>query len=486
MQRPGLQALLADVDGGLIDVIVVYKVDRLTRSLTDFARIVDVLDKKGASFVSVTQQFNTTSSMGRLTLNVLLSFAQFEREVTGERIRDKVAASKKKGMWMGGFPPLGYNILNRKLAVNEGEVVVLRAIFARFLELGSVRLLTADLRQRKIVSKRWKTRKGELRGGHPLSRGALYYLLRNRIYLGEIEHRGQIHKGEHPAIISHDLWRKVQARLDGDRPKKAQPRRPAQSAHLLAGLIFDDRGNRMSPSHVKKRNGQRYRYYVSQAVLQHRPDAAGSLARIAAPAVEELVIDRVHRLSGPARMPATTNEEPGARQSLVRSLVRRVTVARDRVVLTIDRARLPKKMSDVRQRLADGDRIEQDGPSLRVDLRVRLNRWGGETVIEGPNGGPAVSATHVDRSLMNSIARAVEWRDALTSGAAASFKAIARKSGCTEGYVRQLVELAFLAPDIVTSIVRGTQPRHISVDRLVRQALPLSWHEQRRVLGVRT
>jgi site-specific DNA recombinase len=261
MERPGLQALLEDIDKGLIDIIVVYKVDRLTRSLADFAKIVEVLDAKGASFVSITQQFNTTSSMGRLTLNVLLSFAQFEREVTGERIRDKVAASKKKGMWMGGFPPLGYDILNRKLAVNEAEAGVLRSIFKRFLELGSVRTLATDLRWRNVVSKRWKTRKGHVRGGHPFSRGALYYLLRNRIYLGEVEHKGQVHQGEHPAILSRPLWTKAQARLDeGSRADPQAPR--SRAGHLLTGLIFDDRGNRMSPSHVKKKNGQRYRYYL--------------------------------------------------------------------------------------------------------------------------------------------------------------------------------------------------------------------------------
>nr|WP_281719410.1 recombinase family protein [Nitrosomonas nitrosa] len=479
MDRPGLKALLADVDAGKVQIIVVYKVDRLTRSLADFAKIVEVLDAKGASFVSVTQQFNTTSSMGRLTLNVLLSFAQFEREVTGERIRDKVAASKKKGMWMGGFPPLGYDILNRKLAVNEEEAKALNHIFQRFLTLGSVRALVHELRQRRIVSKRWKTRKGQVRGGQPFSRGALYYLLRNRIYLGEIAHKGQVHQGEHPAVLDRGVWDSAQALLD--RNKRVDSNTPrSRTGYLLAGLIFDDRGNRMTPSHVKKRNGERYRYYLSQALLQHRPAEAGTLPRIAAPAIEKLVMDRAARIRPSA---AADKHDPAAIAEAVRKLIMRIEVAHDRVTMTL--ATMLQSVTEVlRQRLAVGDSVTDEAGSIRITVPIQLRTWGGETDIEGPNGTPASVGNHTDANLIAAVVKAHQWKEALAAGKVASFRVIARKAGCTEGYVRQIVELAFLAPEITAAILRGAQPRHLTVDRLVRQPIPLSWKQQRVLLGV--
>jgi site-specific DNA recombinase len=216
MQRPALQRLLQDVDAGKVNVIVVYKVDRLTRSLADFAKIVEALDAKRVSFVSVTQQFNTTSSMGRLTLNILLSFAQFEREVTGERIRDKIAASKKKGMWMGGVVPLGYNLEGRKLVPNPKEAQQVTKILSLYLQLGCVRRLAEHLDREKVRSKVWTTRTGARLGGVAFARGALYALLRNRLYIGEIRHRDKWYRGEHKGIISKNLWQKVQSRLDNN------------------------------------------------------------------------------------------------------------------------------------------------------------------------------------------------------------------------------------------------------------------------------
>ncbi len=224
MERPALQRLLADIAAGRVDIVVVYKIDRLTRSLTDFAKIVEIFDARGASFVSVTQQFNTTTSMGRLTLNILLSFAQFEREVIGERIRDKIAASKKKGMWMGGVPPLGYRVQDRKLVIVDGEAEIVRAIFRRYAELGSVRLLKDELEARGIKSKSWTSAAGRLIGDKPFSRGALYLMLQNRLYRGEIVHKGQSHPGEHPPIIDPPLWDAVQGQL-------AQQHRRAQLRH---------------------------------------------------------------------------------------------------------------------------------------------------------------------------------------------------------------------------------------------------------------
>nr|WP_281722870.1 recombinase family protein [Nitrosomonas nitrosa] len=473
MERPGLKALLVDIDAGKVDIIVVYKVDRLTRSLADFAKIVEVLDAKGASFVSVTQQFNTTTSMGRLTLNVLLSFAQFEREVTGERIRDKVAASKKKGMWMGGFPPLGYDILNRKLAVNAAEAKILNNIFERFLALGSVRALVLDLGQRKIASKRWKTRKGRVRGGQKFSRGALYYLLRNRVYLGEIAHNGQVHPGEHRAILDRALWERAQALLD--RNVRGDPKDPrSRGGYLLSGLLFDDRGNRMTPSHVKKRNGQRYRYYLSQALLQHRPADAGTLPRIAAPAIEALIADRLGRIR-----PDNVNDGDAA--AAVRKTIARVEVARDRVTVMLA---ADASHEELQQRLPAGDTLSNDGGALRIVVPIQLRNWGGETVIEGPNGTSATAGNHLDTALIAAITKAHAWKDDLATGKAASFRAIALKAGCTEGYVRHIVALAFLAPEITAAILRGTQPRQLTVDRLVRADIPMRWQQQRAMFGL--
>ena len=279
---------MVDLGRGLVDVIVVYKIDRLTRSLADFARIVETLDRQGASFVSITQQFNTTTSMGRLTLNVLLSFAQFEREVTGERIRDKIAASKRKGMWMGGNLPLGYDVKDRQLIVNEAEAETVRYLFQRYVELGTVAALQTDLKRRAIVSKIWTSSSGKTRGGTSYSRGALYYLLRNTIYVGRITHRGASYAGQHSGIVPQDLWDRVQTLLTANRQGGSRMAGSSEPCFLL-GLLLDDRGNVMSPSHTRKTNGQRYRYYVSQAVLQGRQDGAGSICRVSAEAIETLI-----------------------------------------------------------------------------------------------------------------------------------------------------------------------------------------------------
>jgi len=262
MERPALQRLLTDIAASLVNVVVVYKVDRLTRSLADFAKLVEAFEAHGVSFVSVTQQFNTTTSMGRLTLNVLLSFAQFEREVAGERIRDKVAASRRKGMFMGGNVPLGYDAIGRKLLVNEVEAKTVKLIFERYLDLGCVRLLRAELDRLDIRSKYRVAETGRGIGGGPFGRGALYYLLRNRVYRGEAVHKGVAHPGEHDAIIDQALWDAVQAKLSAQNTKQGRAR--AESGALLMGLLYDDRGSRMSPSHTTRKAG-RYRYYVSQA-----------------------------------------------------------------------------------------------------------------------------------------------------------------------------------------------------------------------------
>ena len=307
MERPALKRLLDDVSVGRVKVIVVYKVDRLTRSLADFAKIVEVLDAHGASFVSVTQHFNTTTSMGRLTLNVLLSFAQFEREIAGERIRDKIAASKKKGMWMGGNVPLGYDVRDRKLVVNAEEAMTVRNIFQRYAELGSVSALKLELDRDGIVSKRRKDASGRCAGGVAFTRGALYLLLQNRIYRGEIVHKGEAYEGEHEPIIDADLWTTVAARLAQNRHERQLGSRSDEPS-LLAGLLFDAATQRLTPSHAVK-GSKRYRYYVSQSLVTSPRSKSPGGMRIPAGDIEALVLDRLRQFfASPAEVGAAISE----------------------------------------------------------------------------------------------------------------------------------------------------------------------------------
>src|ERR1700680_4781046 len=318
MDPPALQQLLADLTAGRVDIVVVYKGDRLTRSLTDFAKIVEILDARGASFVSVTQQFNTTTSMGRLTLNVLLSFAQFEREVIGERIRDKIAASKQKGMWMGGVPPFGYRAQDRKLIIVDSEAEIVRFIFRRYAELGSVRLLKDELAARNIQSKLWTSASGCVSGGKPFARGALYVMLQNRIYRGEIVHNRQSYLGEHEPIVDQPLWDAVQAQLASNAAQHNSGARTRQPS-LLAGMLFDRDGNRMTPSHAVKK-GTRYRYYVSRPLLTKDQTERFAGLRIAAAEIEQLVTSRVRQwLLDPGsiyKAPSARFPDPSTQQRL--------------------------------------------------------------------------------------------------------------------------------------------------------------------------
>ena len=285
LERPGLKQLLADIDDGLIDVVVVYKIDRLSRSLMDFSKLVEIFDRNGVTFVSVTQSFNTTTSMGRLTLNILLSFAQFEREVIGERIRDKVAASRKRGIWMGGYVPLGYDVQGRKLIVNDAEAASVRRIFERFVELGSATVLARELRRDGFRNKQ----------GTLIDKGYLYRLLNNRVYRGEAVHKGKAYPGEHNAIIDDDLWDRAHAILQESPRKRANNSRSRTSA-LLKGLIFSDTGAAMTPTSTKK-GAKLYRYYVSMDVIRNRETGEETTPmRLAAGMVEDAVVTEVRRI----------------------------------------------------------------------------------------------------------------------------------------------------------------------------------------------
>src|ERR1700682_5040147 len=344
MERPALQRLLADIQGDRIDTIVVYKVDRLTRSLADFARLVEIFDVQGVSFVSVTQQFNTTSSMGRLTLNVLLSFAQFEREVTGERIRDKIAASKKKGMWMGGNVPLGYDASERTLVLNPAEAETVRRIFNLYRELGRVRRVKGEADRLGLRTKCNTTADGTKRGGRPFSRGHIYGLLSNPIYTGQIAHKGELYPGQHPALIENETWTAVRNQLAAN-TSDHRHRAKAAAPSLLAGLLVDARGERLTPSHAIKK-GQRYRYYVSAALITEAGTDRAQGRRIGAREIEEAVVriliegltspaklverfgtasmpsDQIRKMLGRAARPAAAlSGSPGERATLVRELV---------------------------------------------------------------------------------------------------------------------------------------------------------------------
>ena len=456
LERPSLKRLLSDIRAGCIDIVVVYKVDRLTRSLTDFARIVETFEAHQVSFVSVTQAFNTTSSMGRLTLNVLLSFAQFEREVTGERIRDKIAASRSKGMWMGGYPPLGYDVRERKLAINAGEAEQVRAIYARYLELGSVRHLMEELKEKGIKSKRWTTAKGTVRGGSVLGRGALYTLLKNRVYLGDTVHKGKVYPGAHAAILPADLWQQVAALLASQRRKNHGNR--LGKGHLLTGLIFDDQGHPMVPTHTAKGPNRRYRYYIRRGLVpgqdNHDP---GSLPRVAAPAIEAVVLGALKRTLPAAQWAAFHQADEATRWTLLRQHVRRVTLDRSRVT------------------------IEFAKEGTRVEIPICLKTRGGETRIVTPlepNTRPRVDAT-----LVKTLTRAWSWRLSLERGRVRSAVELARAEGCTVRYVTRILRLAYLAPDVIEAILAGRQPGELTLARLLKLDLPLDWPAQREALG---
>lgn len=291
MERPALRRLMADIEAGKIDVVVIYKIDRLTRSLADFSKMVEVFERFGVSFVSVTQQFNTTTSMGRLMLNILLSFAQFEREVTGERIRDKIAASKRKGMWMGGVPPLGYDVANRRLVANEQEAKLIRHIFRRFVELGSATMLVRELKLDGATSKSWVTQDGKIREGKPIDKGLIYKVLNNRTYLGELRHKEQWYQAEHPALIDRDIWESAQAILSSNGRVRGNATR-AKVPYLLKGIVFGNDGRALSPWHTTKKNGRRYRYYLPQRDAKEHAGASG-LPRLPAAELESAVLDQL-------------------------------------------------------------------------------------------------------------------------------------------------------------------------------------------------
>ena len=459
MERPGLRQLMADIQRGLVDIVIVYKVDRLTRSLADFAKIVELFDAKGVSFVSVTQAFNTTSSMGRLTLNVLLSFAQFEREVTGERIRDKVAASKAKGLRMGGRPPLGYDIVDGKLGVNQGEAARVRAIFGRYLELGSVHALERE----GVPAKRWKNRAGNEVGGGTMSRGALHHLLTNPTYRGVTRHHEKRYEGTHPAIIDETLWDKVQAQLQSTNASQPGSELRGEKA-VLDGLVFDDRGHAMVPVHTK-RGVKRYRYYVSRPRLTGDGEA-GSVPRIAAGLLERFLHERLQPLLASGWR---AGEEAMTRWT---SAVVRLTLSEDHILAVMQQAALTFALPN--EMRAE----EWDGGQVAIRLRFHMARRQGAVILQ-PVGDEKQPVAKVDRALMRALVLAKRWAAQLERGEVESVKALAKANGLCPHYTSRLLPLAYLAPDLAESILSGRQPRSISLATLTARPLAADWHRQR-------
>jgi site-specific DNA recombinase len=490
MERPALQRLLEDIRHGLIDVVVVYKVDRLTRSLADFAKMVEVFDAQGVSFVAVTQQFNTTTSMGRLTLNVLLSFAQFEREVTGERIRDKIAASKRKGIWMGGCPSIGCDVCDRRLVVNQAEAATVREIYQRYLKAGSVPKLKKELDRDGVVSKIRVSKKGNKSGGQSFSRGALYELLSNPIYIGEIRHKRERHPGQHEAILERGLWERVQKRLRDctDRPTET---RTKVSPSPLAGKIFDETGD---PLYVQAavKDRRRYRYYVSRALVRGTKVEGRRGWRVPGPALERAVAIAARSILDDKSAILEALQVAGLGDADINPIFTLVTESRERLLAEKERPTAliefmeKAVLTDEGIRLGLNISVPCGGPfsaPLRKVLHLfrfiplKVKRRGVEMRLT-INGSD--EPRKPDPALLKAVARARGWFEELASGRVRSLVEIARREGLAKRYVTRLTKLAFVSPSFVEAIAEGAGLIAISLQMLMdgRVDLPLSWNDQ--------
>ena len=475
--RPALQKLLDDVKARKINVIVVYKVDRLTRSLADFAKLVELFDAHGVSFVSVTQQFNTTTSMGRLTLNVLLSFAQFEREVTAERIRDKIAASKRKGLWVGGMVPLGYSLNDGKLSIQQDEAKTVRLIFERYLELGSVNRLVGDLRDKGLISKVRNLSSGAIRGGVPFTQGPLFYMLRNRFYIGEVAFKGDILPGPQPPLLDRSLFDAVQAKLTQQWPHRTTSKQKSKA--LLSGLLSDDAGNKMIATHATK-NRVRYRYYISQPLQRgHSDTAVGSVFRVPAEEIEAIVAKALRdRLTSSGHVSPTLSV-PDA----VSSWVAKIEVRAKQLAITI------KARKRALHQTCDADQ-DQDDSASHDRGEVILVPW-----IKPPPRKcrdviqPASAPSHRSRpiraerraGLVRALARGRQWLDEIVSGRM-TIEDIAIRQECSVRQINLTLSMAFLAPPLVKAAIEGRLPRGIGITEL--RDVPSEWSKQYLKLGL--
>lgn len=481
LERPALKRLMQDIDEGLVDQIVVYKIDRLTRSLPDFARLVDRLDAANASFVSVTQSFNTATSMGRLTLNVLLSFAQFEREVTAERIRDKIAASKKKGLWMGGHVPLGYEADGRTLRVNEEEAETVRVLYELYLQHGTIRGVKEGVDALKLRSKSRTSAKGNRSGGIILDRGHIYQILTNPIYVGRIRHRSKVYEGMHEGIVEQAIWDNVQVTLQENASRKRGSGLSASEPSLLLGKIFDDTGDRLTPSHSNKK-GRRYRYYISRRLVTKAGEKDLSGWRLPAKQLEQQIAEAIKRQLSIAATPAMVTSLTSDEIIAIKTMVEKVTSQPEELFDLMDQIRLAKGSMCIQfdklalatllrispKRLATG--------SLQIKMPFQMRKRGVETkMIFGEN------VPELDETLIRNIAKANQWLDEIKSGK--TLDEIASVEKTSKRRVQQVTEWALLAPDIVRMIVEGRQPVGFTSNWLMRHNIPNDWCEQRKVIS---
>ena len=483
MERPGLKALMALIDEGQVDVIVVYKVDRLTRSLADFAKIVERLDAKQASFVSVTQAFNTTTSMGRLTLNVLLSFAQFEREVTGERIRDKIAASKKKGIWMGGPVPLGYQVIERKLVPVPEEAERVRTIMRRYLDIKTVPALIEVLRAEGIVTKVQQRTSGPHRGGLPFARGSLFHLLKNPIYRGKIVHKGKIHDGEHEAIVDEQLWDAVQAQLKEKAPPRKRKTNDKQDA-LLRGLLIDPHGRVMVPTYGSSKV-KRYAYYETRKDLARPGDPPslrfqrGQLEQHLIAQLTELLDDqhRLRRLSG--------LEDAGA----LRTLFATAHLLSLKFAVRNEVAEAVRSLIKQLRFRSDGIALEFNPQALGVEANNLLS-----CTIPLPHRKPfrearlRIDAEHPSASpqtdLIVLLGEAMAALKLVQANPELNLNQLAKREGRCRTQLVRLLRLSFISPRIVDAIADGSQPKGLTRRVLLSCDVPIDWADQERQFGL--
>jgi DNA invertase Pin-like site-specific DNA recombinase len=481
LERPALKELLADIATGHINIIVVYKIDRLTRSLHDFSKIVEVLDKNETSFVSITQHFNTTTSMGRLTLNMLLSFAQFEREVTGERIRDKYAASKQKGMWMGGTAPLGYYRKDKKLFPDEIESKKLNLIFEKYIELKNVTKLKHWLEENRVKSQY----------DQPLSTGNLYKILVNRVYVGEVPHKDKWYKGLQEGILSPELFNKAQEILQENRIKDRSITNHKE-ASLLAGKIFDDKDNYMSPTHSNKK-GKRYRYYLSQAVIRQEKQKIGNITKIAAGEIEQFITETIREIFKNTEvlhailkdLPITTQKEILKKSKeinpppqTIRDIISKVKIFKEKVEITY----YPDYIKEILTSHYEGRKLRpeiktQAEETIIKEIRIAVVDNGSKIII-----GAGDEKQEQNEQLIHAVLKAYKWSKQLKERQVKNIEEISKKENVTSRHIRQILPISCLSPKIQESILKGTQPRDLTIAKL-KAITTTDWQKQEKILG---
>lgn len=507
-ERPALQKLIEDIKMGKVDIVVVYKIDRLSRSMFDFLGLIKFFQEHDVSFVSVTQHINTDSAMGRLMLNVLQSFAQFEMEQTGERIRDKIAASKSKGMWMGGNVPLGYDAADGKLTVNAHEAETVHYIFKRYLELGAMNALLSDLKNKGHKTKEWITRTGKHYPAKDFSKSSVYRILKNKIYIGKIEHKaaGKVYDGLHEAIIEQQLWDDVQALLEGNKSSRPKVSDNGDRPYLLKGILENPNGYSMTPSAQRKRD-KVYRYYVSMESIKKGAKSC-PVKTISAPLIEEIILDRIAQLltnsewvsqmlkldENDLKIPAlkTVVQEfgevwkalfPIEQARITQLLIDKIVLHPDRLLIHFMPLGLVSLIQELKPQLSvDADKLTTQTP-VALEIPISLKKRGSRKYIKAPNGQDVIKLREpkYDHALIKAIVRAHDWSQILEKDKAGSTWDIAKREGIRPNYVQKIIKLVDLAPDITEAILNGRQPHSLTLSQM--EAVPLSWAEQRQQYG---